>query len=57
MFNFSFRGFIEHDLMNYAKDNPGIVVYVKPRRHRHPVIVAEYRMFTPMYSNTILRLS
>jgi len=37
------RGFIEHDLINYAKENPGVVVYVKPRRHRHPVIVAEYR--------------
>nr|XP_012226076.1 PREDICTED: 39S ribosomal protein L43, mitochondrial [Linepithema humile] len=36
------RNFIEHDLINYAKENPGIVVYVKPRRHRHPVIVGEY---------------
>ncbi|XP_032672317.1 39S ribosomal protein L43, mitochondrial [Odontomachus brunneus] len=36
------RGFIEHDLVNYAKENPGVVVYVKPRRHRQPVLVAEY---------------
>ncbi|XP_012533842.1 39S ribosomal protein L43, mitochondrial [Monomorium pharaonis] len=36
------RGFIEHDLVNYANENPGVVVYVKPRRHRQPVIVAEY---------------
>ncbi|EFN78745.1 39S ribosomal protein L43, mitochondrial [Harpegnathos saltator] len=36
------RHFIEHNLIHYAKENPGIVVYVKPRRHRHPVIVAEY---------------
>lgn len=36
------RSFIEHDLINYAKENPAVVVYVKPRRHRHPVIVAEY---------------
>ncbi|GAB1860127.1 Large ribosomal subunit protein mL43 [Camponotus japonicus] len=36
------RDFIEHDLVQYAKDNPGVVVYAKPRRHRHPVIVAEY---------------
>lgn len=28
--------------MDYAKENPGVVVYVKPRRHRTPVIVAEY---------------
>jgi large subunit ribosomal protein L43 len=36
------RGFIEHDLVQYAKESPGVVVYVKPRRHRHPVVVAEY---------------
>lgn len=36
------REFLEHDLIKYAKDNPGIVVYVKPRRHREPVISAEY---------------
>lgn len=44
-----FRHFIEHDLVNYAKENPEIVVYVKPRRHRHPVIVAEYRTYATMY--------
>lgn len=36
------RQFLEYDLINYAKDNPGVVVYVKPRRHRSPVIKAEY---------------
>ncbi|XP_020297696.1 39S ribosomal protein L43, mitochondrial [Pseudomyrmex gracilis] len=36
------RGFIEHDLVEYARENPGVVVYTKPRRHRVPVIVAEY---------------
>ncbi|XP_058804840.1 large ribosomal subunit protein mL43 [Phymastichus coffea] len=36
------REFIENDLLNYAKENPGVVVYVKPRRHRGPVIRAEY---------------
>lgn len=36
------RDFIEHNLVQYAKENPGIVVYVKPRRHKHPVIAAEY---------------
>ncbi|XP_011496773.1 PREDICTED: 39S ribosomal protein L43, mitochondrial [Ceratosolen solmsi marchali] len=36
------RDFIEYDLINYAKENPGVVVYVKPRRHRGPVIKAEY---------------
>lgn len=35
--------FIERDLVDYAKGNPGVVVYVKPRRHRGPVIRAEYR--------------
>ncbi|XP_017889600.1 39S ribosomal protein L43, mitochondrial [Ceratina calcarata] len=36
------RHFLEYDLINYAKENPGVVVYVKPRRHRSPVIKAEY---------------
>lgn len=36
------RQFLENDLIDFAKDNPGVVVYVKPRRHRSPVIKAEY---------------
>ncbi|XP_023014744.1 mitochondrial ribosomal protein L43 [Leptinotarsa decemlineata] len=36
------REFIEYDLMNFAKENPGIVVYLKPRRHRTAVMKAEY---------------
>ncbi|XP_014210064.1 39S ribosomal protein L43, mitochondrial [Copidosoma floridanum] len=36
------RDFIEHDVINYAKENPGVAVYVKPRRHRAPIIKAEY---------------
>lgn len=36
------RNFIENNLVDFAKDNPGVVVYVKPRRHKTPVIVAEY---------------
>lgn len=36
------RQFLENDLVDYAKENPGVVVYVKPRRHRTPVIKAEY---------------
>lgn len=36
------REFIESDLVDFAKANPGVVVYVKPRRHKTPVVVAEY---------------
>ena len=36
------RDFIEQDLVEFAKVNPGVVVYLKPRRHRGPVVVAEY---------------
>ncbi|XP_028030779.1 39S ribosomal protein L43, mitochondrial [Bombyx mandarina] len=36
------RDFIEQDLVDFSKDNPGVVVYLKPRRHRGPVIVGEY---------------
>lgn len=28
--------------MDFSTNNPGVVVYVKPRRHRLPVIVGEY---------------
>lgn len=38
-----FRDFIEDELVNYAKTRPGVVVYLKPRRHRAPVIAAEFR--------------
>lgn len=37
------RDFVENGLLDFAKGNPGTAVYVKPRRHRTPVIVAEYR--------------
>ncbi|XP_059486122.1 large ribosomal subunit protein mL43 [Neocloeon triangulifer] len=36
------RDFIERYLVDYAKNNPGVVVYVKPRRHRPPVLVSEF---------------
>ncbi|KAL3215745.1 hypothetical protein MRX96_051289 [Rhipicephalus microplus] len=31
------REYIERDLVNFARDNPGVVVYLKPRRHRDPL--------------------
>lgn len=37
------RDFLETNLIDFAKNNPGVVVYLKPRRHRGPVMVAEYR--------------
>ncbi|OWF49521.1 39S ribosomal protein L43, mitochondrial-like [Mizuhopecten yessoensis] len=36
------RNFVEHHLMDFSKMNPGVVVYVKPRRHRPPRIVATF---------------
>ncbi|KAG0424779.1 hypothetical protein HPB47_028000 [Ixodes persulcatus] len=36
------REYIEKELVDFARQNPGIVVYLKPRRHRDPVVVAEY---------------
>lgn len=36
------RDFIEHHLVDFATRYPGTVVYLKPRRHRGPVVVAEY---------------
>ncbi|VEL41447.1 unnamed protein product [Protopolystoma xenopodis] len=42
--NKGMRDFIEEGLVDFARKNPGTVVYVKPRRHRAPLIVAEYCM-------------
>lgn len=41
-FEFIFRDFLENNLLDFATNNPGVAVYVKPRRHRMPVAVAEY---------------
>ncbi|KAK9729226.1 Mitochondrial ribosomal protein L51 / S25 / CI-B8 domain [Popillia japonica] len=45
------RDFIEKELVDFAKDNPGTVVYLKPRRHRAPVIIAEYLNGERQYVN------
>ncbi|VDD74174.1 unnamed protein product [Mesocestoides corti] len=36
------REYIEKEIIDLAKLNPSVVVYVKPRRHRPPLLVAEY---------------
>ncbi|XP_064630809.1 large ribosomal subunit protein mL43-like [Lineus longissimus] len=36
------RDYIENHLVDFTKKNPGVVVYVQPRRHRAPVLVGEY---------------
>lgn len=36
------REFIEKEIVQFAQENPGTAIYLKPRRHRSPVIVAEY---------------
>ena len=42
MFCDSHRDFIENQVVDFAKQNPGIVVYLKPRRHRAPHVKLEY---------------
>ena len=38
--------------MDFAKNNPGTVVYIKPRRHKAAVVVAEYcKLYTFLYLN------
>jgi len=47
-FNYSVfvsRDFIEGHLLEFVNKNPGVVVYLQPRRHRSPKLVAEYREF------------
>lgn len=36
------REFIEKDIVEFARENPSCALYLKPRRNRVPVIVAEY---------------
>jgi len=36
------RDFIENHAVDFARKNPGTVVYLKPRRHRAPHIKLEY---------------
>jgi len=36
------REFIETEMIDGSRSNPSVVVYLKPRRHRSPVIVTEY---------------
>lgn len=42
LFHSFHRDFLENQLLDFSTKNPGVVVYVKPRRHRQPVIVGEY---------------
>ena len=39
------REFIENDLVDFARKNPGVVVYLQPKRHRKPKLSAEYCRF------------
>merc|ERR1711976_185864 len=36
------RDFIESHLLEFTHENPGVVVYLNPRRNQHPKITAEY---------------
>ncbi|KAK2168851.1 hypothetical protein NP493_1215g00002 [Ridgeia piscesae] len=36
------RDFVEKHLLEFTQKNPGVVVYLQPRRHRPPKLVAEY---------------
>lgn len=36
------RDFIESDLVDFARANPGVVVYLQPKRWVAPYVVAEY---------------
>lgn len=36
------REWIANDLTKFAQENPNVVVYIQPRRHRPPNIIGEY---------------
>ena len=45
------RDFIEHDLLDFARANPGIALYLKPRRKPTPVLTADYLNGTSHWFN------
>nr|CAD7402119.1 unnamed protein product [Timema cristinae] len=47
------REFLETDLIDFSKNNPGIVVYVKPRRHRSPNLTVEYCKYSKVTNSRI----
>jgi len=42
MLIYSSRDFIEEGVVDFAKNNPGTVIYISPQSCRIPKIVAEY---------------
>lgn len=36
------REWIQDEVVDFSRQNPGVVVYLKPRRHKSPVMVCEY---------------
>jgi large subunit ribosomal protein L43 len=40
--NKGLRDFIEHDIVNFCRDNPGVAVYLKPRFKPTPIMISEY---------------
>lgn len=42
------REFIESKLIDFVKESPEVAVYMKPRRHRTPIIKAEYCKLTQL---------
>jgi len=45
------RDFIETDIVDFSRSNPGIVVYLKPRRKPTPVMICEYLNGTQHWMN------
>jgi large subunit ribosomal protein L43 len=40
--SFGTREWIAHDLIQFARQHPYVVLYVQPRRHRAPNLIGEY---------------
>lgn len=45
------REFVENHLLEFVNNNPGVVIYLQPRRHRTPKLVAEYLNGNAVYLN------
>lgn len=46
---FCSREYVEEKVVDFARQNPGIVVYVTPKKCRIPTVVAEYCEYEKCY--------
>jgi len=39
---FDFREYIDKNIVDFARENPGIAIYVREQNEKHPMIIANF---------------